>query len=108
MAVSSGLVRLGRFVTWTWLGLIGMWILLQGFPGEVPALALLGLSSAIVIYLLRRFSEDKEFVTTLFLAALAVRMTFGIVIYIFPNLREFFGGDSMTYDILGGVIDLYR
>ena len=51
--------------------------------------------AAILIF--RRFTEEKEFVTAVFLLALILRMGFGLLVQIF-DLRNFFGGDAAAYD----------
>ena len=70
------------------------------FPeGAASILVVLGLST-FALLAFRRFSAEREFLTTIFLAALLVRLAFGIFIHIF-ELREFFGGDATTYDFRG-------
>ena len=70
------------------------------FPeGAASILVVLGFST-IVLLIFRRFSTEREFLTTIFLAALLVRLAFGIFIHIY-DLREFFGGDANTYDFKG-------
>jgi hypothetical protein len=70
------------------------------FPeGAASILVVLTLSTAgLVIF--RRFTDEKEFITTVFLGALLVRLAFGIFIHGF-DLRDFFGGDALTYDFNG-------
>lgn len=56
--------------------------------------------SSIALLIFRKFSTEREFLTTIFLGALVVRLAFGIVIHMF-ELREFFGADATTYDFNG-------
>lgn len=67
------------------------------FPDGASAILIVSVLSGISIYLFRRFTDEKDFVTTLFLGALLVRLLFGMVVHVF-DAREFFGGDSLTYD----------
>lgn len=64
------------------------------------ALGLAGLMSGIAILLFRKYTDEKEFITTVFLAGLILRMGFGLVIHIF-EWRTFFGGDALAYDANG-------
>ncbi|MBK7391773.1 MAG: phospholipid carrier-dependent glycosyltransferase [Chloracidobacterium sp.] len=73
-------------------------------PQEGPvAIATIFVMSAVFIYLFRRFTDEKEFVTYIYLAALAARMVFGIIIHTY-ELRDFVGPDSMAYGIIGSKI----
>src|SRR5205085_4880713 len=69
-------------------------------PDGLPALALVVGLSAVWLYIFRRYTDDKKFITTVFLAALLVRIVFGIVVHVY-DLRDFFGGDANTYDFRG-------
>lgn len=88
---------------WTSGGVISLWMLTLGFPEGASALLLVLVLSGIAGYIFRHFAEDKEFITTLFLGALAVRLAFGIFVHVY-ELREFSGGDAISYDIYGAVI----
>jgi len=61
------------------------------------------------IFLIRRyFPDDSDFLTQAFLVGLLIRLLFGLMVEIF-NMREFFGGDSLLYDFLGGILaDTWR
>ena len=70
------------------------------FPdGPVALLAVVIVSTAVVL-ILRRFTEEKEFITTVFLTGLALRLLFGILVQVF-DWRSFFGGDAIAYDANG-------
>ncbi len=70
------------------------------FPeGAASILVVLGFSLAAIL-IFRKFTAEREFLTTIFLGALLVRLAFGIFIHIF-ELRDFFGGDAETYDFNG-------
>ena len=72
-------------------------------PDGAIAVMVVATLSAIAIFVFRKFTEEKEFITTVFLVALAARMAFGIFIHVF-DLREFFGGDAKAYDMYGAVL----
>ena len=84
--------------------LIGLLLLITGvavvgfaYPDGVNALLIAILFSTIAILLLRNHAQEKRFVTNLFLAAFFIRFAFGLFIEIYPEMREFFGGDALTY-----------
>lgn len=66
-------------------------------PDGPIAIILVIVLSALTIFILRRFTDQKEFITTVFVAGLAIRLGFGIFVHVF-DLRDFFGGDALTYD----------
>ena len=70
------------------------------FPeGAASLLVVLVLSTAAIL-IFRRYTDEKEFITTVFLAALLIRLAFGVFIHSY-ELRQFFGGDALTYDFNG-------
>ena len=69
-------------------------------PDAAAALAVVLIPSLIALGLFRHYSEDKEFITKIFIGGLLVRLAFGLFVQIF-ELREFFGGDANTYDQRG-------
>lgn len=70
------------------------------FPeGAASLLVVLVLSTAAIL-IFRRYTDEKEFITTIFLAALLIRLAFGVFIHSY-ELRQFFGGDALTYDFNG-------
>jgi len=79
---------------------IAMGMVVVEFPFGVSAIALVFFLSAIAILAFRHFTEEKEFITIIFLVGLALRMAFGVFIHVF-DLREFFGGDAYAYDLHG-------
>jgi Dolichyl-phosphate-mannose-protein mannosyltransferase len=89
-----------RFFITACLVVVTLGMITVAFPeGAASILVVLGLSS-IALLIFRRFSAEREFLTTIFLAALLVRLAFGIFIHIY-DLREFFGGDATTFDTNG-------
>src|SRR5262245_30529294 len=73
------------------------------FPEGAAALLVTLVPTLIGLAVFRHYSDDKDFVTKVFLAGLLVRLAFGIVIHYF-NLRQFFGGDANTYDFRGSML----
>lgn len=66
------------------------------FPdGAVTLCVLVGLSVPTILYL-RHLTEEKKFITSVFLVALLARIAFGIIIHYF-DLRAFFGEDAIAY-----------
>lgn len=89
---------LNRFISLACILVIAMGIALVPFPDGAVAISLAMAMSAVFVIAFRKFTEEKEFITTVFLVALALRMAFGLMIHIF-ELREFFGGDAFAYDV---------
>ena len=54
----------------------------------------------IFIAVFRKYITDPGFATKIFLIGLAARLAFGVVVYAM-DLREFFGGDALTYHFRG-------
>ena len=77
-------------------------IIAEGFDG-VTSILLVAVFAAPVIYLIRWTDLNKSFVLDMFLLALAVRMAFGLFIHVY-ELRDFFGGDALTFDVCGNQI----
>jgi 4-amino-4-deoxy-L-arabinose transferase and related glycosyltransferases of PMT family len=76
------------------------------FPDGIAALLVVILLSAASVFLFRRFTDEKDLLTNIFLLALTVRLTFGIFVHFF-DLRQFFGGDANTFDFFGNQISEY-
>src|SRR5690349_15968171 len=70
------------------------------FPNGAAALLIVLVLSLAFLGIFRHYSDDKDFITNIFLIGLVLRLGFGIVVHIF-DLREFFGGDANTYDSHG-------
>ena len=88
---------LNRLLSLACVLVIAMGIALVPFPDGASAIALVLVLSIGLIFAFRKYTEEKEFITTVFLVALALRMGFGLLIHIY-ELREFFGGDALAYD----------
>ena len=94
---------LGRFLLLACVLVIAMGSIAVPFPDGAIAVLVVAILSAIALVIFRRYTDEKEFITTVFLVALALRMGFGIFIHVF-SLREFFGGDARAYDIYGSLL----
>jgi 4-amino-4-deoxy-L-arabinose transferase-like glycosyltransferase len=89
-----------RFLISLCLAVIAVGMFTASFPDGAAAILIVLTLSGGAIYFFRRYSSEREFLTTLFLGALVVRLAFGIFIHVF-ELRDFFGGDARTYDFNG-------
>ncbi|MFT3743917.1 MAG: hypothetical protein QM785_06430 [Pyrinomonadaceae bacterium] len=88
---------LNQFISLACILVIAMGIALVPFPDGAAAIAFVMALSALFIIAFRKYTEEKQFITTVFLVGLALRMAFGLLIHIY-ELREFFGGDAFAYD----------
>jgi 4-amino-4-deoxy-L-arabinose transferase-like glycosyltransferase len=95
---------LSKYIIWTLAALIGVCMFIVGFPDEASPLMLVLAMTGIALACFRHFSDDKDFITTLFLAALVTRLAFGVFLDLYPDSRDFFGGDARTYDFFGRAI----
>jgi len=67
------------------------------FPDGVVGILLVIACSIVVILLVNKNAEDKDFLTNIFLLALLARLFFATITHVF-KLQEFFGGDALQYD----------
>jgi len=82
-------------------------VVLVPFPDGVVAVFLVVMLSLFSIFMFRRATDEKEFVTSVFLIALVLRMSFGLLVHVF-ELRDFFGGDADLYHGNGvGMADVW-
>ena len=95
-----------KYSVWLGAGAVAIWMLAVGFPDEASALLLVVVAAGIFLMLFRHYAEEKEFITTLFLGALVVRLAFGMFVQVF-DLVSFFGGDAVTFHNQGAVIADY-
>ena len=89
-----------RFLLLGCILIIALGLVAVPFPDGAIAIGLVFFMSAIAIFVFRQFTEEKDFVTNVFLIALALRMGFGTLITVFDG-RGFFGGDYVAYDSNG-------
>lgn len=73
------------------------------FPDGAVALMSVVIVSAGALVLFRRYTDEKDFITMVFLVGLALRLGFGIMVQIF-DIRDFFGGDALSYDRSGAAL----
>lgn len=97
--------QLATYVIGGVMALGALWLLTIGFQEVSSTLLVVVLTSGLALFLFRHFAEgkDKEFITALFLSALVVRLIFGLFVHVY-DLREFFGGDALSYHDYGGAI----
>lgn len=86
--------------------LVAMGMVVLVFPDGLTALFLTVVLAAGFLLIFRKYTDEKGFVTNVFLIALAARLAFGIFVN-FYDLRGFFGGDSNTYDAFGARLSEY-
>ncbi|MBS1792987.1 MAG: glycosyltransferase family 39 protein [Acidobacteria bacterium] len=69
------------------------------FPDGVAAVSLVFFISVPIIFLIRQTvsAEDGKVLVQIFLIGLVLRLIFGVYLHVF-QMREFFGGDALTYD----------
>lgn len=92
-----------RFLLLACVLVIAMGSIAVPFPDGAIAVLIVAILSAIALVIFRRYTDEKDFITNVFLVALALRMGFGIFVHVF-QLREFFGGDARAYDIFGSIL----
>src|SRR5215207_7567225 len=82
-------------------------VMILAFPEGIVAVLLAAVVSLLVVVLIRQNTDESHFLIQVFLVGLLVRMAFGVFIHAF-NLREFFGGDAITYDTFGqNILDVW-
>jgi len=88
--------------------LVGVAMVTLAYPEGFAAVGIVIIVSLLAILLFQRFSYEKEFefLVNVFLAALLLRLLFGIFIQVY-DLRDFFGGDANTYDFRGYLLMKY-
>lgn len=80
--------------------IVGLGMSFVSFPDSAVSVLLIFVISVSAIYFIRKNSEEKDILTNIFLIALLLRITFGLVIYLF-DLRYTFAPDSFHYDSIG-------
>jgi 4-amino-4-deoxy-L-arabinose transferase-like glycosyltransferase len=90
-------------VIWSLCILVALGMVVLAFPEGVTALSLTAVLAAVFLFVFRKHTDEKDFVTNVFLVAVAARIGFGLFVEVY-DLRAFFGGDSVTYDSFGARI----
>lgn len=80
--------------------LVGFGMAVFDFPQGAVALLVVLVLSGVALFIFRHFTENKTFITNVFLGALLARLLFGTIIHVL-DLRDFVGSDSFTYDYFG-------
>src|SRR5205823_7040959 len=91
---------MNRFLIIASIAAVTLGMAFVAYPDGAAALLMAILISLAFIAAFRYFAIEKDFVTNVFLAALLIRLVFGIIVHVF-DLRDFFGGDANTYDFRG-------
>jgi len=91
---------LNRFLLLACGMIVAFGIFAVPFPDGAVALMLVVILSAGTLAVFRRYTDEKDFVTMVFLVGLALRLGFGIMVQVF-DIRDFFGGDAVAYDRAG-------
>lgn len=79
---------------------LGLGMTVVSYPDGALSFFLVAFLSIPAVYLMRRYTDEKEFVTGIFLVALFLRILLGVIIHIFDQ-RLVFGPDAMSYHRLG-------
>lgn len=98
---------LNKFLLLACFLIIALGLFAVPFPDGPVALLAAVIFSTCALLLFRHFTEEKEFITTVFLVGLALRIGFGLLVQIF-DLRTYFGGDALQYDANGArLVDVW-
>ena len=87
----------------SWCILVAFAMIALAFPRGIAAVFLTTILSFVTIAVINKYAEGKEertLVIRVFVAALLVRIIFGLFVHVF-DLHDFFGGDAKTYNDLG-------
>ncbi len=79
---------------------LGLGMSVVSYPDGALSFMLVAVLSIPAVYLIRNFTDDKEFVTGIFLVALFLRILLGVFIHIFDQ-RMVFGPDALGYHFSG-------
>ena len=82
---------------------VALGVIVVSFPDGAAAILVVLILSGFCLMVFRHFTVEKEFITQVFLLALVLRLGFGIFVHL-ADLREFFGGDALTYDYRGNIL----
>ena len=84
-------------------GLLMVGVLSIVVPETAGAAVVVLVLGMAFVALFRQFSSDPGFAVRVFLVGLGLRLLFGVVVYAL-DMREFFGGDALTYHYKGMVL----
>ncbi len=94
------------FLLYFALAMIGVSMIVADPKYGSEALLVVVVLSAVAIVVFRRYTDEKRFITYVFLAALCARLIFGLIIHVY-QLRDFVGLDSLGYDLMASRISDY-
>lgn len=80
--------------------LFGLALIFFSFPDGALSVLVVLILSIPAVFLIRYYSEEKTFLTRVFLIALLARLGLGVIIHLL-NLRGMFGPDALAYDAVG-------
>jgi len=80
--------------------LFGLTLIFFSFPEGALSILVVLILSVPAVFLIRYYTEEKTFLTRVFLIALLARLGLGVIIH-FLNLREMFSPDSLAYHTTG-------
>lgn len=80
--------------------LAGLGLTFISFPNGALSVLLILAISIPAVFLIQKYSEEKFFLTNVFLIALLLRIGLGVAIHVF-DLRNVFGPDARLYDAVG-------
>lgn len=92
-----------RFLLYFALVMVGVSMMVADPTYGAEALLVVLSLTAVAIFIFRRFADEKNFITYVFLAALCARLIFGLIIHIY-ELRDFVGLDSLGYNVTASKI----
>lgn len=95
-----------RFLLYFALALTGVSMVLADERYGAEALLVVLALAGVAVFVFRRYTDEKSFITYIFLAALCARLIFGLLIHAF-EIREFVGLDSIGYDAMANKISDY-
>lgn len=87
-----------RFLLYFALALVAISMVVADEHFGAEALLVVSALAALGVFVFRRHTDEKTFVTYIFLAALCARLIFGLLIHAF-EIREFVGLDSIGYGV---------
>lgn len=94
---------LNRFLLLACVLVIALGVVVVPFPDGPVAVLVVAVLAGFSVFLFRQYTNEKEFITTIFLVGLAIRMGVGVFIHVYDQ-RAFFGGDARAYDMAGAAI----
>lgn len=92
-----------KFFVFFVTAVVALGLLITEPENGIVALLIVTIFTLLFLTVFRRFTDEKEFITYIFLAALCSRLIFGLVVHLY-DLQAFAGPDSYTYHAIGSRI----